>query len=266
MKAYWITAALLLSAASATAQDQSWKKGVILNGDQPVARIEDVKVKGQGLKNYVVLGNAGDTLIHYTLRQASDTLGSAAMKWYEVRMPQAGIQFTRPPFTAMFNTNREIGEELIRELLIMPDGTLSSEGARTYAEAFPLSIPDLFQRRQDSLVQLISRSAPPIERDRSKAITANELGKIGQGNTVIGYWEVHSQREPISTLTFIFKNLQGGIVSVNHATISGIPNAYIFVNGVRSKETNSAFSYPPGSDQIAYVQKVAQWLVRKGLL
>jgi hypothetical protein len=166
----------------------------------------------------------------------------------------------------MLNTFREVGEELLAAQLFDNTGVWLSTNAMNYAQQKNLPIEENWMHKQDSIKAQLNTQTELVERNKNKAITVNYLGKIGQGDVVIGYWEKISVKNGISEMLFLFRNIKGQIVAASWVNISTIPNAYIFVNGERKKDDDRAFSFPFGGAPEAYAQAVAAHLVHLKLL
>ena len=242
------------------------KEGTYKNGDVLIANLIDIKIKGQGYKNYALLNPQNDTLIKFEFDKMPDILGGQDLQFYRGYIVKDKIAFTRPLFTGMLNTFREVGEELLAAQLFDNTGGWLSTNAMNYAQQKNLPIEDNWMHKQDSIKAQLNTQTELVERNKNKAITVNYLGKIGQGDVVIGYWEKISVKNGISEMLFLFRNIKGQIVAASWVNISTIPNAYIFVNGERKKDDDRAFSFPFGGAPEAYAQAVAAHLVHLKLL
>lgn len=89
------------------------KDGTYKNGDALIANLIDIKIKGQGYKNYALLNPQNDTLIKFEFDKMPDILGGQDLQFYRGYIVKDKIVFTRPLFTGMLNTFREVGEELL---------------------------------------------------------------------------------------------------------------------------------------------------------
>ena len=255
-----------LSSLNAQTIQFSKKDGSFKNGDASVATLMDIKIKGQGYKNYVLLSASNDTLMKYEFDKMPDILGGQDQLFYNGYLVKDKIEFTRPIFTGMLNTFREVGEELLNAQLIDQNGTWNATNALAYAKTKNVDIVANWKHSQDSIASLLNTNTELVERNKNKPITVNYLGKIGQGDVVIGYWEKLSVKNGISEMLFLFRNIKGQIVAASWVNISTIPNAYIFVNGERKKDDDKAFSFPFGGTPEPYAQAVAAHLVQLKLL
>lgn len=260
--------AICLGFTSLNAQTIQFNKkdGSFRNGEVLVATLMDIKIKGQGYKNYALLSASNDTLVKYEFDKMPDILGGQDQLFYHGYLVKDKIEFTRPIFTGMLNTFREVGEELLNAQLLDPSGTWNATNALAYAQAKNVDMVANWKQSQDSIASLLNTNTELVERNKNKAITVNYLGKIGQGDVVIGYWEKLSVKNGISEMLFLFRNIKGQIVAASWVNISTIPNAYIFVNGARKKDDDRAFSFPFGGTPEAYAQAVAAHLVHLKLL
>ena len=263
-----LAASLILCASTCVAQGLEFdkKSGDFRADTQSVAKLGDMKVKGAPAKNYWITGTKGDTLITYNVRKLTDTLGGPEMWYYEASIPAASVTLTRGLFLDMFNTFRNVGEEVTKNNLLNKDGSVNTDAAKAYQAKFAASIPQQHLRSQDSIYSLINIPTRIPQRDARRPIEIDQYGRIGQDNQVIGHWEEYTLKEPVSRLLFVFKNTDGGIVACSWADLSTFPHGYLFNNGVRTDNKDRVFSYQPGSNTIAYVQQVSTYLVSKGIL
>ena len=253
------------------------KSGNFQSEGKAVANLSSEKVKGIG-KSYFVKDAAGTkTLLAYELHSFEDTIGSATVYYYSIEAPEQGYKTHRPNFTSL-NTFKEVGEHVLEEQLLQADGSLNADKLKAYFEANSTKNIDYPSRHafiNDSIMKLVNVPATLAERDMRKPIIANEYGKIGQDNVVIGFWElvegVNDDFNKSKNYKFIIRNLNGGIVCVSWIRLSG-SHTYAFKNGMRTRESwqgldlvnNNPISTPGG--QQAYAAALAQNLTRMRLL
>jgi hypothetical protein len=269
---------LLLPGLSKAQQITFDKKSGNFQADgKVIANLSSEKVKSIG-KSYYVKDAAGTkTLLSYELHSFEDTFGSATVYYYSIEAPEPGYKAYRPNFTSM-NTFKEVGELVVAENLLQADGSLNSEKVKAYFEensSKNIDYPSRHAFINDSLMKLVNIPSTPAERDMRKPIIANEYGKIGQDNVVIGFWElvegVNDDFNHSKNYKFIIRNLNGGIVCVSWIRLSG-SHTYAFKNGMRTRESwqgldlvnNNPISSPGG--QQGYAAALAQNLIRMGLL
>lgn len=253
------------------------KSGGFQADGKTVAVLSSEKVKGVG-KNFLVKdATESKTLLAYNLQVFQDTIGSATVYYYSVEAPELGYKAYLPNFSSL-NVFKEVGEHVMDANLLQSDGALNTATVKAYFEnniAKNIDYPSRHAFINDSLMKLINVPADKAERDMRKAITANEYGKIGQANVVIGYWELveglNNTFNNSKNYKFIIRNLNGGIICVSWIELSGA-HTYVFKNGLRSREdwkvldlvNNNPLSSPAG--QQSYAIYLAQNLVRMGLL
>ena len=267
----------MLTCLFTNAQDISFNKknGEFKAGDVLVARLESEKVKSIG-KNYILKDASGaHELIAYRLHSWQDTFGGPTEYYYSIHSTPFGFEAFRPNFTGSLNTFKEVGEHIIEKGLLQPDGKLSEANTKAYFQAQVSegkNYPQAHLVRNDSLMKLVNVPAEPVERDMRKAIIANQYGKIGQGNVVIGSWEYLETPakafNETATHLFVIRNINGGIVSVSWIELSGA-HTYVFKNGVRSRENWTVPDFVnnnPISNKEQYVAKLAAVLTKAGLL
>lgn len=267
---------LVLMGNSVFAQKMEFNKknGEIEADGKVIAVLEDEKVKGIG-KNFILKDATGENeLLKYTIYSWQDTFAGETEYYYKVEARQLGYEAYRPNFTGMINTFKEVGEHIIEKNLLNADGTLNDVAAKGYFMSYAKQYPyDQWHARiNDSLLALVSIPAQPVERDRMKPFTANEFGKIGQGNTVIGTWEyLEKESEGFNksaTHLFVIRNMNGGIVCISWIEISGA-HTYMFKDGVRTKEKWTVPDFVnnnPIHNKEKYVAQLAENLAKAGLL
>lgn len=273
--------ACLVLTTSVVAQDITFNKknGEYKLGQTVIARLATEKVTSIE-RNYILTTPDENTeLLRYELQSWQDTFGSKKVFWYEVKAKDPGYQVARPNFTGSMNTFNEVGEHILSHHLLQADGSLSPETIKEYFQQNLQQHGDYRPRHlriNDSLMQLVAIPADLMERDMRKGITANASGKIGQGNVVIGYWELvtgedKSLFKPEATYLFELKNTNGGIVCVAWIEISGA-RIFTFKDGIRSPERRQGIDLTglnPVSTiqgQQAFVATLARQLVKAGLL
>jgi hypothetical protein len=288
MKAIMI-ACLSLTGYVTSAQDIKFdkKSGDFTGPSGVVAKLNSEKVKAPGKysfgmgvgKNYFVTDATGATeYVGYLLNRFQDTLGGPTRWYYTMRATPLELNASRPNFTGSMNTFKEVGETVVSQNLIQADGKMNETAMRDYFKSQQDQYGDLtakYKAFNDSLVQYITVGAEPVERNMRKDITANEFGKIGQDNTVIGYWElVETPKETeigSPTYHFVIRNINNGIVCVSWVELSGA-HTYTYKNGVRSDENwtvpdlirNNPLATPQGQQN--FVIQLAGNLVRQKLL
>lgn len=208
-----------------------------------IAKLTDEKVKSINSKNYFLMDASGQTeLMAFLGGRFDDTMGGPSLYYYTARSNAQGLLAYRPNFTGMLNTFKEIGEMIVANNFLMPDGKLNDEKVKAYfTEMYAQNgnYPQKFAATNDSMMKLINIPAEPIERDMRKNLLVNEFGKIGQGNVAIGTWEYHEQTVGNfnnKTHVFFIKNSAGGIVCISWIELSGA-HTYVYKNGLRSNES-----------------------------
>lgn len=267
----------MLSCLFANAQEINFNKknGEFKVADAVIAKLETEKVKSIG-KNYILKDASGtNELISYRLHSWEDTFGGPTEYYYSIHSLPFGFEAFRPNFTGSLNTFKEVGEHIIEKGLLQPDGKLNEVNTKTYFQtqvSENKNYPQAHLLRNDSLMKLVNVPAEPVERDRRKPIIANQYGKIGQGNVVIGSWEYLETTakafNETATHLFVIRNINGGIVGVSWIELSGA-HTYVFKNGVRSKEKWTVPDFinnNPISNKEQYVAQLAGVLSKAGLL
>lgn len=251
------------------------KSGEFSSGSTVVAKLTDEKVKQLGGKNYSIMDASGQNeLLSYSINRWQDTLGGPYHYWYTVACKPLGLTANRASFSSM-NTFKEIGQLVIDSNLLQANGAINESAMKAYFTNLHATYPDYIQQFNaidDSLVKLISINAVPAERDMRKDVIANEYGKIGQGNTVIGYWEYSEPKDDRvvdnKDHLFTIKNLNGGIVCVSWIELSGA-HTYAFKDGQRSAESWTVPDFVhnnPIQNKLGYVSMLSQYLIKAGLL
>jgi len=259
------------------AQDLNFdkKSGEFTNGTTVIAKLEDEKNRSQGGKNYFIKDSSDQTeLLAFILHKFEDTMGSASVYYYEMRCTPLNLSAYRPNFTGMLNTFKEVGEMVLAKNLIQPDAKINESNMRSYFAAATSDMgdyPKILKAKNDSMEALVNIDAPPVERDMRKPVTANEYGKIGQGNTVIGNWEfIENKGTGINSSTYLFriKNLAGGIICISWISLSGA-HTYTYKGGARSQENwkvPDLINNNPIQHKQEYVEELSRDLIRAGLL
>jgi hypothetical protein len=269
---------ICLMALRVAGQDISFNKksGEFRVDDKVIAKLEDEKVKPLGGKNFYLKDAAGQkTLLSYTLSRWEDTLGRGSTYYYFMQSAPLGLSAYRPNFSGMMNTFREVGEHIVAKNLLQPDGSINEPAMKEYFAAATADMGDYPARvaaMQDSMIALTNIPAAPVERDMRREVTANQYGKIGQGNTVIGTWEMLESKSPgVGSSTdyqFRIKNMKGGIVCISWIRISGA-HTYLFANGARSEDIWTVPDFikmNPIQNKEQYAAELAKRCIRAGLL
>ncbi|RQO29969.1 hypothetical protein DBR32_13730 [Taibaiella sp. KBW10] len=254
------------------------KSGNFQSEGKSIALLKSEKVKSIG-KSYFVMDPTGvKPLLSYQLQSFEDTFGSQTVYYYTIEAPEQGYKAYRPNFTETMNTFKEVGDHVTKENLLTATGALNETVLKAYFEknvAANIDYPSRHAAINDSLMKLVNVPADPVDRDKRKAITANEYGKIGQGNVVIGYWElVVGQNTGFNAgknYEFLIRNINGGIICVSWVELSGA-HTYAFKNGMRSQEkwqvldlvNKNPLDTPLGQQN--YAIYLASNLIRMGLL
>lgn len=273
-KLYYFIIFICLLAGKAGAQEISFdkKSGEFSAAGKVIAKLEDEKVKKYWGKNFFVKDAAGTEILAYTLYRWDDTLGGGSTFYYAMRCTPLDLAGFRPNFTGMLNTFREVGELVVAKNLLLPDGKINEPAMRAYFAAANAETGDYLRTislLQDSMIRLTMIPSAIPERDMRRPIVANEYGKIGQGNTVIGTWEVITNKPSGTpgaspTYHFVIKNPAGGIVGISWLEISG-SHTYLFKNGVRSKDDWGTMVGAMDKKE-AFAAGLAERCVKAGLL
>ena len=279
MRSTFTVLSLLTFCASVQAQDLKFdkKSGDISSTTGVVAKVNSERVKsgrfslGVG-KNYMVTDASGATeYIRFNLHRFDDTLGSPQTTWY-YSIHALGLTAYRP--NILGNGFKETGELAVSKNFVQADGKMNEAAIKNYMAGQQKENGDYEQRfRQinDSEMQLINIPAPIVERNMRKEVTANEYGKIGQGNVVIGTWEYIESSNGDNfggkNHQFRIKNLNGGIICISWIELGGA-HTYTFKDGVRSDDVNvpDLINNNPINNKQNYVVQLAQKLIGKGLL
>jgi hypothetical protein len=240
-----------------------------------IAKLTDEKVKTVNGKSYFIMDATGQNeLMGFVINRFQDTFGGAYKYYYAARSTTLGLSAYRPNFTGM-SVYKEISEIVLNKGLLQPDGKLNEAKVKAFFNDMQAEYGNMQQRYttiNDSLAALINIPAPPVERDMRKMITANEFGKIGQGNVAIGTWElIEGYTDDVfksKTYHFQIKNNAGGIICISWIELSGA-HTYIYKNGVRSNENWSVPDFihnNPIQNKENYVVELSKKLIAAGLL
>lgn len=253
------------------------KSGAFSVGNKQIAKLKSEKEKYLG-KTYRLEDAEGKEVLSFEFQFWEDTIGSPMEFYYKANCSAIGKHVFRPSFTNSMNTFKEVGAYILDAQLIAANGTLIVENANKLFEGLAEDFGDYdakHKRANDSLVQLINISSEIVERNRRKQLVANEYGKIGQDNTVIAQWELHSFKgrgfNASDEYVFFIKNNNGGLLCVSWISLSGA-KTFTFKNGVRSKEMRTVINFAAGSpvsdvsNQIKYVEGLGMELFKAGLL
>lgn len=274
-------ALLLLTGFTATAQEIEFdkKSGEFSTPNGVVAKLNSERVKagknsfGLGVgKNYFVTDAAGTTeYLGYMLQRFNDTLGGPTRWYYTMRCTPLGLTASRLNFTGSLNTFKEVGELVLSKHLLQPDGKMAEAAMRDYFASESADLPTRYAAINDSLSKLINIPSTPPERNMRKPITANQFGKIGQDNTVIGFWEL-VETPPENGLGspdyhFVIRNLNNGIVCVAWLSLGGA-ETNTFTNGQRKQDRIALdlIKDNPIQNKEQFAIRLAENLVRAGLL
>lgn len=253
------------------------KSGDFQADGKAIANLSSEKVKSIGKSYYIKDVTGSKTLLAYELHSFEDTFGSATVYYYSIEAPEQGYKTYRPNFAGL-NTFKEVGEHVLSSKLLLADGNLDAATLKAYFEensSKNIDYPSRHAFINDSLMKLVNVPANKADRDMRKGITANEYGKVGQDNVVIGYWELvegtNDDFNSSKNYKFLIRNLNGGIICVAWIKLSGA-HIYVFKDGQRSNESwqgldlinNNPLSSPAA--QQGYAVYLAQNLVRMGLL
>ncbi len=272
----------LTLAGTTSAQNLEFNKksGEFSSNGTAVAKLTSERVKigkvnlGLGVgKNYFVMDPAESTeLIGYMLQWFRDTLGGPTHWYYTIRCNSLGLAASRDNFNESLNTFRDVGEHVIKNNLLTAEGKLNEPAVREYfARNAQPNYPEMFARMNDSMVKLITGEFTPVERDKSKPVTANQFGKVGQGNTVIGSWELvtvpPSNGIGSNEYHYIIRNLNGGIAAIAWVSLGGA-TVYVFRNGERLEDriVLGPADSPITTGQLPFVAMLATKAIAKGSL
>lgn len=234
-----------------------------------------VKDKTRGKHSYAVIGSLQkDTLLVFRQNQFTDTFLIATEYYYKVENPATKKQFYVGNFSEV-NMLKAVAKEVISQKLLTDNGQLSTKAFNDYAQT-AINYPDSFRHLNDSLLEMVRIAAPKAERNMRKAIKVNKFGNLGQGNVVIGHWELkeyqprgfHASKE----YYFLLKNINGGVAAIVWLRMSGFEVYTFNQKGKRNRESlsigNPLTSSPVSNeeDQNILLTKVTTLLVRRGLL
>ncbi len=280
MKATIITLIILSGFTAVNAQQITFdkKSGDFSSPTGVVAKLNSEKVKegkfnlGMGVgKNFFVTDATGATeYLGYLLHRFNDTLGGPTVWYYTMRSTPLGLNASCPDLDGSF---KAVGQLVVSKNLVQTDGKMNETAMREYFKAQQNQFgdyPAMLAARNDSMVQLITVTSTPPQRNMNKGIDINEFGKIGQDNTVIGYWELvvtpPSNGIGSNEYHYVIRNLNNGIVCMVWMTIGG-SNMMIFDNGKRTEDRiPPSMQMNPVNDKVPFLSQVASKLVGKGLL
>ena len=283
MKRIFTIISLLTFCGSLNAQELKFdkKSGDFTSTSGVVAKLNSERVKAPGKfslgvgKNYMVTDASGaNESIRFMLHRFDDTLGSPVTTWYySVHSSPLGLTAYTPNMPG--NMFKEVGEMVVSKNLLQADGKINEPAMKAYFTSLQNDNGDYekrFKEMNDSEMQMVNIPAPIVERNTNRDVTANEYGKIGQGNVVIGMWEYIEAPKGDAfggvTHHFRIKNLNGGIICISWIELSGA-HTYIFKDGVRSADNwtlPDLINNNPITYKERYVVELSKHLIGKGLL
>lgn len=244
------------------------KKNKFMVGDTPIAQIDSRKDNGWGFsRSFFLQDMQAVNMISFLSESHKDTLFNDFHEWYRVEIPTFNLNFQIPSGTEL-NAEKYFAKLISENELLGADGKLKEDRCKAFAAKNVFDFKTPYERYNDSLKKMLTVEKVIVDRKHNKPVFADRFGKIGQGEVVIGSWDIVSIPSNlfgnVPTKYYLIKNINGGII----ATIT--PNGKLTTFDKKRWEDNAL----PGSELIQrqgegdenFVGRIANYLVGKNML
>jgi hypothetical protein len=271
-KSFFSFVILFITIQTSIAQEieYSKKKNKFLVGETPIAQLDSRKDNGWGFtRSFFLQDMQGGNMISFLSKSYKDSLFADFHNWYVVEIPSMNLNFQIPDM-AELNNEKYIVKLISENELLGSDGKIKEERCKAFAQKNVFDYAASYERFNDSLKKLIDIPKVIVERKKNRVIFADQFGKIGQGDVVIGHWDIvlvpSNLFGNVPTKYFIIKNINGGII----CTVNNKGNITTF-----EKKRWETMSIPGGSTDLIprnlekdedFVGRIAQYLTGKNLL
>ena len=256
-------------ATKAQTIEYSKRKNNYTVNDTVIAKL-DIKGNGFGrCRSFFVKDLNEKKLIEYNNIAEKDTFGGFH-GWYNVSIPEFNLQFNMDENQDL-NSEKFFANVPIAFKLMNVDGKLNKDACKKFAAQNSFSNEKAFHRLNDSLKALVSGDRPIVARNRKYPPYADANGRIGQGDDVIGKWELKvipnsvpgSSMAPIRII--YIKNTAGTLLAIYY---KGTTDYTMFGKKKETVSLNPGATkvFSGNESDILLIGKIAEDLVYRGIL
>jgi hypothetical protein len=261
----------LLSAVLVSAQslDYNKKKNTFVINDAPVAKLEPKRNGFGSLRSFFIQDLTEKNMIEYNFIFIEDTLRNGH-SWYEVAITSLNLSGSDEGGDGL-NGEKYFADYTLKYNLLNKDGSINADACKALITPNSFNHKTSFTRMNDSLKALVSGPRPIVERPTKYPPYVDNMRRIGQGNVVIGKYDMVVIPKPYASsntperYVYYIKNNVGTLLSVYEKGRT----EYLVFGKKRTTESlnpgpNKEFTGGESIDRI--LNKIVSDLAYKGLL
>lgn len=245
------------------------KKNTYVSKEVVIAKFEPKKNGFGTLRSFLVQDLQEKNLIEFLYTGVTDTFGRYH-DWYEVLFPSLGLRCTNAGSPEL-NGEKYFANIPIEHQMLQNTGALDENACKLYVKKSSYDHKSVFDAYNDSLKALVSGERPIVMRSKKFPPYADNMGRIGQNDIVIGKWDSYTKPKVSfnSTAkpdrTIFIKNSVGTILAIYSC---GTTTFTVFADKKRSVDLNPGATkeFTGNEPDILIVNRIASELVSRGLL